>query len=237
MLFVAIVVVLVVSLGFNAAFFSQSRAGSGGSSEYGISLLVRLSATTISVGQNLSVTITLANTLPEENTVANTGSFNVSIVGFQVAVWPTCDFPLPVEFVVAKGNLSLSDLQRLLNSGAAYTPPQDDCGQWHVKSLTFQPDSDVAALNVTPFGPVGPNMKPDSGPFTLSSNFTLYGYWDYPIPPSEAPDLYTPYGDGFGFMYPEVSPIPAHSFGPGVYTLAVDDEWGQVEILHFTVVG
>ncbi len=36
-------------------------------------------------------------------------------------------------------------------------------------------------------------------------------------------------------MYPEVSPVPAHSFTPGFYTVAVSDEWGQSTILHFSV--
>ncbi|MGH9920914.1 MAG: hypothetical protein ACRD6W_18855, partial [Nitrososphaerales archaeon] len=41
--------------------------------------------------------------------------------------------------------------------------------------------------------------------------------------------------DCTGFQYPEVGPFAQHGFIPGLYTLAVADEWGQAVVLHFSV--
>jgi hypothetical protein len=37
------------------------------------------------------------------------------------------------------------------------------------------------------------------------------------------------------FTYGATSPIPKHMFTPGVYTVAVADEWGDLAIEYFTV--
>jgi hypothetical protein len=74
------------------------------------------------------------------------------------------------------------------------------------------------------------------GSADLASNFTINGYWDYPLTAADSRDLQTPVTGGVQFQFPEVGPIAAYPFVPGVYTLAVVDEWGDSVVLHFTVV-
>jgi hypothetical protein len=85
---------------------------------------------------------------------------------------------------------------------------------------------------------------PDNNRYDLEANFTVGGYWAYPINSSEATDIFTPptpectssgIPDCVSFQFPEVGPFAQHGFMPGLYTLVVADEWGQTEILHFAV--
>jgi hypothetical protein len=74
------------------------------------------------------------------------------------------------------------------------------------------------------------------GSYNLTSSFTIDGNWGYPINSSEAQDLLTPTQGGVTFSYPETSPIASYSFVPGVYTLAISDEWGQSLVEYFRVI-
>lgn len=233
-LFAVIVVLVVASLGAEPMLYPQNQAAVGVAPSQEIRLQVTLNATTIGVGQMLNVTMTLLNILPETNSVPVANPINISAVSFPVAMWPTCIVPIPVQFVVVRGNYTLSGLSQL-NTTNMYSPPQDECLEYVVNHIIFQPDSDIAMLNGTSF--LGSVNTWVLGSIRLSTNFTLAGYWDYPISPAETREFLTPIGYGFTFMYPEVSPTPAHAFVPGVYTLVAVDEWGQSVVLHFTVTG
>lgn len=194
----------------------------------GVSLQVTLNATTISVGQRLNITIVLLNTLTEANLIPT--SANWSFHAFPVSIWSSCDYMLPVEFVVLKGNYTLEDLEAV---GSNSTEDYMCMEAMEVGHVAFQPTSDIATLNGTYYSATAVPTR--VGPLHLATNFTVSGYWDFPVTQAEAQDIYTPYDGGVTFRYPEVSPIPAHDFTPGFYTVAVTDEWGQSTILHFSV--
>jgi hypothetical protein len=243
-MFTAIVVIMVVLFGVEAASYggaslpsqpteTQSTPGLVGpwvSSADGIRLEVTLNATTINVHQELNVTMALFNTYGEPDSVPTMNSVNWSIGAFPVEIWPGCLFSLPIGFVIVQGNYTLADFMATRgNTTVGYL-----CmGGYGIDHVDFQPNSDIAVLTGTYSQGGGEQAL---GPYRLSTNFTVSGYWDYPINATEAQDIYTPYNGGVTFRYPEVSPIPAHVFVPGVYTLVTVDEWGQSVILHFTVV-
>ena len=65
------------------------------------------------------------------------------------------------------------------------------------------------------------------GPYHIGSIFTTNGYWD----------LQNISGQGAFLTYeqPNLDGPVATPFTPGVYTVGIEDMWGQAVILHFTV--
>ena len=157
-------------------------------------------------------------------------------------MWGGCLFNEPVELVVVSGNVSLGQLS--VESANSTTPTIVCLEGGFVDSLYLQPHSDRATL-------AGTFCTADCSPFQMSavleSNFSVGGYWTYPLNSSEVHDIYTPVPVtcggptceaevGYTYAYPEVGPIPAHLFAPGWYTLVVSDEWGQTVSTPFVVV-
>ena len=210
----------------------------------GLELRVSLNSTNLRVGQSLNVTVSLLNELPTMNYVSIPSSAeqvlgDFRIQGFPIAVWGGCFFPEPIQFVIVKGNYSLAQLEKLSTNTSE---PSIVCMEGgSVRYLAFQANSDVANISGT-FCTAGchPYEMPS---VRMSSNFTVNGYWSYPLNKSEAEDLYTPYHDcitpsgncGITFNYPEVGPIAKTFFSTGLYTLVVADAWGQVKLLNFAV--
>jgi hypothetical protein len=138
-----------------------------------------------------------------------------------------------------KGNYSGQNLDAM---SANASISQGGCAEGGtVNYLFFQPQSSLA--NTT-----GDFCTANCGHYSqswnLNTNFTVSGYWAYPINSSEAADVFTPphpectvsgVPDCSTFNYPEVGPFAQHAFTPGTYTLAVSDEWGQTVTLHFDV--
>jgi len=94
-----------------------------------------------------------------------------------------------------------------------------------IDHVIFQPSSDWA--NITGLYNAGTSSNETLGPFHTALNFTAAGYWDLLALSQRvnAPIL----GEG-------QSPPPTYTaFSPGVYTVAVADEWGQAAVLHVTV--
>ncbi len=151
---------------------------------------------------------------------------------FRYTLWGTCYLFPPVDFMIMKGNYSLVELETL----SAETPPMSlGCPTGGmINSILFQPRSNVADLNEE-------FCTADCFPIVLRSveletNFTVNGYWGYPMNASETQDIYTPVGCcGVSFQYPEVTPINQTSFTAGRYTLVVCDEWGQSLVLYLKV--
>jgi hypothetical protein len=206
----------------------------------GLRLTASISSAKIEVSQSLNISVSLSNALPSVNTVvpSNLTAFQ----GFPVAFWPTCFGTPPVEFVALRGNYSAADLRE--DGNTTGPSPSVACAEYGLRygllisDFVFQPGSDRAVLTGVFVSAVGSNLNATRGPYDLASNFTVDGYWSYPFTGSESQDLLTPVGGGpgTGFVYPEVGPVADHPFAVGVYTLMVEDEWGQVVILHFTVV-
>jgi hypothetical protein len=196
------------------------NATSSSVSTDGIQLTTSINATGVSSGEGLAVTLSISNTLPTANNVSTSNDW--AFQGVPVALWPVCYFSVPAEVAVLDGNYSANELPLL--AGAKF---QYGCAEGGpINQVIFQPNSDEA--NLTGYicslscytGPLGP--------YELSLNFTAHGYWDVQY---LANSLNVP-------IIGELPPSQPYSlpFVPGVYTVAVGDEWGQVDVLHFQVV-
>jgi hypothetical protein len=201
-------------------------------------LLVSANAS-IQEGQNLSITIALVNPSPSPLIVGASDDWNVN--GFPVAIWSGCSGLEPVEFMIVKGNYTLESLQA---ASANASISQGGCMEGgSVGVLLFQGQGSGADVKGT-FCEA--SCFPDISHYDLDSNFTVSGFWAYPINASEAADVFTPphpecfvsgHQDCSTYNYPEVGPFAQHTFVPGWYTLAVSDEWGQAVLRSFEVVG
>ncbi len=185
----------------------------------GVDLVLGLNATSLRVGQSLNVSVSLFNALPSTNSIPTSNVWDFQ--GIPVALWPPCYFIMPTEAVVLKGNYTVQGLQSAANVTFGY-----QCSQGvNIDLLTFQPRSLLA--NLTGLGDPG-NFT--LGPHLMSLSFATNGYWDLL---NNSQQLNEPI---IGQQSPPVPPI-ATPFTPGVYTVAVADEWGQDAVLHFTVKG
>ncbi len=181
-------------------------------------LTTSISSSNLRVGQNLSLSMSVTNILPTAATVLP--STDWSFEGVPVTPWGACHLNYPLEVEIVRGNYSVQQLPNAVNATFGYT-----CySALTANTITFQADSDLA--NVTWTGP-GPGVVQTFGPYVMSYNFTTSGFWNLAdITGSEIPVI----GGGNG------APPPPTPFTPGTYTVAVEDEWGQVSIMHFTVV-
>ncbi len=181
-------------------------------------LTTSLNSANLVVGQNLSLSIWVTNILPTVATVLP--STDWSFEGVPVTPWGACHLNYPLEVEIVSGNYSVQQLPTAVNATFGYT-----CYSALIaKTITFQPDSDMA--NVTWTGP-GPGVVQEFGPYVMSYNFTTSGYWNLAnFSGSQNPII----GGGNG------GPPPTTPFTPGTYSVAVEDEWGQVSVMHFTVV-
>ena len=182
----------------------------------GLQLSLSTNATSLKVGQNLNVELSVANTLPTTNTVRTSDGWQFQ--GIPVALWPTCYFPTPAEAVVIQGNYSAQELQAVASATFTIT-----CAEAVTfDHLIFQPHSDQA--NATGVYDVT-DTNGTYGPYQLQYSFTTSGYWNLG---NLSTEINPPILNGG-------RPPTAVPFVPGVYTVAVEDEWRQVVALQFSV--
>jgi hypothetical protein len=189
----------------------------------GLDLLVTDNASTLQVGQRLNVQVSLFNGLPSTLSIPTSTDWQFKGIGF--TLWAPCYYQVPAEAVVLLGNYSLANLPRANNVSFVY-----GCMEYvDAQQATFQPMSSNATLSGTYYG--GGTAGITLGPFDLSGNFTTTGYWNMTENAEQvnAPTLGV-------WTNPGQSPV-ATPFAPGVYTIAVCDQWGDVAILHVTVEG
>ena len=244
-----VLILIVIAIGTIAFVFYNSQVGAPPgsstssstsseertvtSSNLGIQLTASTNTTAVVVGHKLNIAVGLFNTLPEMNNVSTED--DLSINGFPIAVWGPCAAPLPFQFVIVSGNYSLANLKAMTTNSSAGEAGYTCTAGAAVKFVVFQPDSDQANLTGTVMI-AGEVPHQPLGTYHVESNFSVAGYWGYPLSAfGDSGDLYTPTGSGSSFQYPEVGPLTSHAFVPGVYTLAVADEWGQTVVIHFTV--
>lgn len=184
----------------------------------GIRLTLSIDTMRIAAGQNLTVSVSLFNTLSKANSIATSDHWPFK--GVSVALWPPCDdanLTTPVEAVVIKGDYTMTNITTAANVNFPV-----DCREYvNVDHAIFQPSSSEA--NLTGIYDVS-RTNQTIGPFQLSTSFTTSGYWDISKPQ--------------GMINNQNPPLPpaTAAFVPGEYTVAVADEWGQAVILHFVVV-
>jgi len=189
-------------------------------SSNGIRLTLWTNSTELVVGQGLNVTLSVDNTLGSVNSVKPSSVWLMH--GVPVALWPPCYFGLPAEAAVLPGNFTAQDISSVANVTFGY-----GCAEGvEVDHVIFQPNSDQVNLTGD-YSVTGENQT--LGPFQLSLSFTTRGSWDLQ---NLSRQLNIPI---LGDQYPPRPPASV-PFTPGVYTVAVGDEWGQVALLHVTVV-
>jgi hypothetical protein len=166
------------------------------------------------------VTLSVDNSLGIVNSVKPSNDWLMH--GVPVALWPPCYFGLPAQAAVLRGNFSTQDISSAANVSFNYVC-MESVGVDHV---IFQPNSDQ--VNLTGLYDVTEENQ-TLGPFNLSLSFTTRGSWDLQ---NLSQQLNIPI---LGEPYPP-NPPASVPFAPGVYTVAVADEWGQVALIHVTVV-
>jgi hypothetical protein len=187
----------------------------------GLSLQLSVNGTTISVGEKVAITATLFNTLNQSNEAYV--SYNWPLHGLLMfsQSWPPCGYYSPIEMVVLKGNYSSDQLEAMGPGGTPGLMCMENTAFMH---FVFEPSSDSVYVtdsysvtgSVSTYGPVSASM-------TVATN----GYWDLNSSLSY-PTSYAGLGH-FNFL-------PAqHAFVPGVYTVVIADEWGQLAVVHVTV--
>ena len=189
-------------------------------SSNGLRLTLWSNSTELVVGQGLNVTLSIDNTLGSINSVKPSNDWLVH--GVPVALWPGCYFGLPAQAAVLPGNFTTQDISSAANVTFGY-----GCAEGvEVDHVIFQPNSDQ--VNLTGLYDVT-STNQTLGPFNLSLGFTTRGFWDLQ---NLSRQINIPI---LGDQYPPRPPASV-PFAPGVYTVAVADEWGQVALIHVTVV-
>ena len=204
----------------SASTLSSSATSSAASStaQLGLQLRESINSSSIAEGQNLSVSISLTNTLPTINDIPTSNDW--SFHGVAGEVWGACVGEYPLEVVILSGNYTAQELPSIANSTFAYTC----AGFVPIDHVVFQPNSSEASVS-------GTGSEPEDnqtlGPFNLALNFTTSGYWNLQsLSKQTNPPLLGP-GTTLN--------LASIKFVPGTYTVAVADEWGQTAIQHFTV--
>ena len=188
----------------------------------GISLQVVVNGTTMAKGDEMAITATLFNSpIGQDNSIAP--SYNWPIYGLLMfnQNFPPCQLYSPFELVVLKGNYTSDQLMAM---GPPGTPSYMCAETTNIIAFTFYPNS--ASTRVTGLYDVTDSIS-TYGPINASVTLATNGYWDnssslaYPVE-------YSGLGD-YSFLSAQ------HPFIQGVYTVAVADEWGQLDIIHITV--
>jgi len=198
------------------------------SSAGGLELMATLNATRLNPSQRLGISVSLHNGLSFPLTLSASNDWKV--LGFPIALWSTCLYSEPIEFMIVKGNLSLAELQTASANSSTNGGGCLEGGS--VTRLLFQPNSNIAELEGSY---CIASCSAYESTVRLVSNFTADGYWVYPMNATEANDVYTPVDGGVSFQFPEVGPVNSQGFVPGIYTFVASDEWGQTYIVHFSV--
>jgi hypothetical protein len=180
-----------------------------------------VNGTTIGEGEDVAITATLFNSLSQNDNVSTSSNWPFYGLSIYNENWPPCAYYSPLELVVLKGSYSLSQM-REIGTGPLF---EDSCMESSSYiSFDFQPNNDSAYVtgsysvtgNVSTYGPVNASV-------TLTTN----GYWDNSSSIAYPPE----YGSSeYGFLAAQ------HPFVPGVYTIAIGDEWGELVVSHLTVV-
>jgi hypothetical protein len=199
----------------------------------GLQLSMSVNATQITVGQSLQVNVSLFNTLPKVNDVPTSDDWPFQ--GIPVALWPPCYYAYDpgnavrfypnsttvAQAVVLKGDYTMANISTVANVRFHPACMEDVT----VDHAIFQPRS--SQVNLTGIYDVSSGNS-TLGPFQLSTGFNTNGYWDL---------LNNSYKMNPPIINNQTPPLPptATPFVPGVYTVAVADEWGQAVLLHFVV--
>jgi hypothetical protein len=181
-------------------------------STLGLQLTLSLNSTKIQSGEKVNFTSTLRNTLSTVNNVS--GADNWKLPESELLDGFSC--PSSFDIQLFQGHYTISNISMAGAPLQTDTPafPGPECPLMQFAYYLFPPLGNIA------WPPLGYNAS-------------LMGYYDNATLSSftsSANQYYPP-----GTVISPCVPGPPTPFPPGEYTLAADDEWGQIAIVHFTV--
>jgi hypothetical protein len=179
----------------------------------GLNFSISTNSTSLSPNQSIEIAASISNTLPNTNNV--TASVNdYQFLGYHLSPNPAGYWMGPYLFVVLNGSYTAQGLNGLGGRGWAENGvSMESSTPW---SYLFRPSSDIAT--VATYLCVGGCQNTTVGPYHSSASVVVRGYWTIPVKTGSYPS-------------------PPKPFISGMYTVAVEDEWGAVLVLHFTVQG
>jgi hypothetical protein len=178
-------------------------------SSLGLRLALSIGQSAIRQNQGILMNVSLVNTLATQN---NLTAFTV---GVNASLGPCSKVPLGVG--IFRGNYAVGNVSDVKPMDI-FGPGPIDCGaEGLTPYFSFAPSSDNVTL-------VYPQVLSGSHNLYLeekaNGSMQFWGYWtDRPVVPNAEGGV----NEAFT------------SFPPGLYTIAAEDWWGQVTILHFLV--
>jgi len=179
----------------------------------GLNFSVSINATTLSPNQWVEITASLNNTLSVNNNITATLN-GYQFLGYHLWPNPAGYWHSPYLFVVLNGSYTAQSVVGLGGRGLAENGASaESATPW---SYRFGPNSGRAVLSI--YECTANCFNTTVGSYPSSASVIVRGYWATPLNTSNYPS-------------------PPYAFTPGTYTVAVEDEWGAVLVLHFTVMG
>jgi hypothetical protein len=176
--------------------------------ENGLSLNLSLDVKTYYLGQKVHISVDEKNTQSKTNNIPVAENWPLNGLIITLSLCQSEDYPFGIA--AYRGDLSSSDLSNAVPLHLYNMNGLFGCSTpfVHPISYSFKPGSDIA------------DLTPKNGDIAISSyikdrqisaDVSLKGYWTD--------------SDSSRFR----------SFEPGIYTVVVGDEWGNVVVIHFTV--
>ena len=176
----------------------------------GLRLMVSINATTLTPDEWIEITASLYNAGSNSiNATANADDYQ--FLGYHLS--PIGARPGPYLFVVLNGSYTPQTLVGLGGRGLAEN--EVFTGSSSAKYYLFPPHSDFA---IVPVIACEASCETTTGTPSSSVSVVVRGFWAVPVRSNN-------------------NPSPPNSLVPGAYTVAIEDEWGDVLALHFTVLG
>jgi hypothetical protein len=170
------IVVLLVILGYELAFMGQPPPASYPSS---LKLDLSLSSSTVRTGGNLSITVSVTNTLPTRDDVAAADSWQLEALLAGPCSPYTIGAYAPVDYALIPGYYTASNVSSDVSNQSG---PNCGISDYVIHSYDFQPSSDIAAINGACVGTSCPTRA-------MSYTITVSGYWN-------DVGMYTPFQPG-----------------------------------------
>jgi hypothetical protein len=157
--------VLLVILVHELAFTGQPPPASDSSS---LKLAISLSPSTVRTGGNLSITVSVTNTLPTRNDIAAADSWQLMALLAGPCSPYTIGAYAPVDYAVIYGYYTASNVSSAVGNQSVLGCGLSDSV---IHSYDFQPSSDIASINGTCAGIACPTRA-------MSYTITVSGYWN-----------------------------------------------------------
>ena len=184
-------------------------------SDLGLELIVSQNVSSFQSGTAINLSLTVTNARAEFNNVSGSSNWPWNVD------WKFSVSPCPASdswgtFAIFKGYFTTGNLSFSSSDGVYSSPPgvAPSCPIGTFPLFVMHPSSDSTNISTT----TPPNYDMPFGLYNLTETFSLSGY----------------YTTAQGYVTSN-SILPPPPYPPGIYTAVAGDEWGQILVLHFTV--